>query len=155
MFRRDFMPRPYNAALKKREGRFHSICVHVTVRVVLGMVNGLVKVLLHLVKRPRIDGRFIRHNHFYVTPNVGVDNLSDGCGLRILGTNHAQIAVALPNADYNRYSALWTPTAFLTRNVGFVNLYCAAEFFGRYFQHRSANSMAEVPSCLVAHSKRP
>jgi hypothetical protein len=55
------------------------------------VIDGLVEVLLHLVQRVGVDGRFIGQNNFDVPANVGVDNLSNGCGLCILGANHAQI----------------------------------------------------------------
>src|SRR5216683_1090136 len=153
MFSADFMPRSHDSALEQAESGFHGVCVYVPMSIFPRVIDGLVKVLLHLVERPRVDSRFVRHNHFYVAPNVGVDNFTHRRGLRILSTNHAQIAVALPDADYNRYVALWTPAAFLARNVGFINFDCAAELRRGDFQHRGADSMAEVPRGLVAYAK--
>ncbi|SRR6266849_6829363 len=155
MLRRDFMPRSHYAALEQRESRFHRVCVYVAVGILPRVIYSLVKVLLHLVECPWIDGGFIRHNHFYVAPDVSIDNFAYCRGLRILSANHAEIAVALPDANYNRYVALWTPAAFLARNVGFINFDCAAELRRGDFQHRGADSMAQIPSCLVAHSERP
>src|SRR6266851_8593423 len=153
MLRRDFMPRSHYAALEQRESRFHRVCVYVAVGILPRVIYSLVKVLLHLVECPWIDGGFIRHNHFYVAPDVSIDNFAYCRGLRILSTNHAQIAVALPDADYNRYVALWTPAAFLARNVGFINFNCAAKFRRGYFQHRRPNAMAQIPCGLVADSE--
>src|SRR5437016_13254302 len=98
MFRRDFMPCTYNAALEQAESRFHSVCMHVAVRVLTGMVDSLVKVLLHLIECPRVDSRFIRHNHFHMASNVCIDHFADSLGLGIFGTDEPQIAIALPDA---------------------------------------------------------
>src|SRR6266851_9255906 len=155
MLRRDFMPRSHYAALEQRESRFHRVCVYVAVGILPRVIYSLVKVLLHLVECPWIDGGFIRHNHFYVAPDVSIDNFAYCRGLRILSANHAEIAVALPDANYNRYVALWTPAAFLPRNVGFINFDRAAEFRRGDFQHCSANTMTEIPSRLITHSERP
>src|SRR5882762_6993104 len=143
MLRRDFMPRAYNAALEKREGRFHGISVNIAVGVFAGMVNGLVQVLLHVVERVRINSRFIRHNHFDVTPKVHVHDVADSNSLRILSADQSQVAIALANPDNHGLVARWTPTTLLASNVSFVNLYCAAKRFRRYFQHGSANPMCE------------
>src|SRR5438552_2277311 len=67
MFRRDFMPRAHNAALEQRESRFHGICVNIAMGVFPRVIDGLVKVLLHLVESVWIDSRFVGHNHFYMS----------------------------------------------------------------------------------------
>src|SRR6266446_5944788 len=132
MFRRDFMPRSHNATLEQREGRFYGVRVNVAMRIFPRVIHGLVKIFLHLVERPRVDGRFIGHNHFHMAAHVGIDNLSYRLGLRILGADKSQIAVALPNADNHLLDALWAPAASLRAYVGLINLDSAAEFFGRY-----------------------
>src|SRR6266478_1918799 len=109
MLRRDFMPCAHNAALEQRESRFHGVSVHITVSVFLRVIDGLVKVFLHLVERPRIDSRFVGHNHFHVAPNVSVDNLADSCGLGILSMNKPKIAVTLADANNNLLLAPWPP----------------------------------------------
>src|SRR6266851_6758957 len=111
MLRRDFMPRPHNAALKQRERRFHSVCVNVAVRVFPRVIDSLVKVLLHLVERPWVDSGFVRHDDLYMAPNVRIDNLAHRLRLCILSTDQPQISVALANANYNLLDALWPPTA--------------------------------------------
>src|SRR2546429_3890257 len=154
MLRRDFMPCPHNTTLEKRECGFDCISVNVAMRVLAGMVDSLVKILLHLVERPRIDSRFIRHNHFHMTADVGVDNLPHGRRFGIFGANQSEIAVALANANYHGYFALCTPSAFLASNVGFVYLNSAAKFFRSGLQHCSADSVAEVPCRFIADSER-
>ncbi len=150
MLRRDFMPRAHDAALEQAESGFHGVCMHVAVGIFPRVIDGLVKIFLHLVKRPWVDGRFISHNHFDVRADVGVDNLANGGGLRILGVNHAQITVALPNADDNLLVTLWTPAALLAAYVGLINLDCAAEFLWSHFQHCSTDSVTQMPSGLIA-----
>jgi hypothetical protein len=88
------MPVPTMPRLSREKARFHGICVNIAVRVVLRMVDGLVKVFLHLVQRPRVDCRFVGHNHFYAAPDVLVDNLPHGRRLRILSADQPQIPVA-------------------------------------------------------------
>src|SRR6266568_5188340 len=154
MLRRNFMPRANNTALEKREGRFHSVCMHVAVRVFARVIDGLMKVLLHLVERVRVDLRFIRHNDFDVTAYVCVNDVADGLGLRIASADQAQISIALTNADNHSLVALRTPSASLAAYVGFIYLNGATELFRRYFQHGSANPVTEVPRRFIADSKR-
>src|SRR5260370_1573932 len=151
MLRRDFMPRSHNAALEQREGGFYGISVNVAMRVLAGMVDSLVKVLLHFVERVRIDGRFIGENHFHVATNVRVDDIPHSLGLGTPCPDQPQIPVALANANDYSLVALWTPPASLAANVDFVNLDLAAKFLRRYFEHGSANPVREVPCCLVGH----
>src|SRR6267378_8306235 len=120
MYRRDFMPRSHNAALEKREGRFHSVCMHITMRVFPRVVNRLVQVPLHFVERIRINGRFIGHNHFYMAPDIGIDNFAYCRGLRILSANQSEVTIALSDADDNLLDALWTPAPSFATNVCFV-----------------------------------
>src|SRR2546429_7568131 len=98
MLRGDFMPRSKDAALEQAEGRFDGIGMYIAMRVFAGMIDSLVKVLLHLVERPRIDGGFIGHNHFDVTPDVRIDDIPNGLRLRILSADQPQISVALPDS---------------------------------------------------------
>ena len=151
MLRRDFMPCPNNAALEKREGRFHGVCMHVTMSVFAGMVDGLVEVLLHFVERVRVDLGFIGHNDFDVAADIRVDDIPHSLGLRVLGTDQPQVSVALSDADYYSLVRLWTPSPGLAANVGFIYLDRAAKLFRRYFQHGSANPMCKVPCRLVGH----
>ena len=153
MFRRDFMPRSHNAALEQGESRFHGIRVNVAVGVVLGMVNRSVEVLLHLVQRPRIDSRFVSNNHFHMAAEIRIDNLSDGRGCCVFGVNHAEIAVALPDADDNLLIGTVTPLARLAANIGFINLNRAAKFLRGNFEHRVANPVAEIPRGFIADGK--
>src|SRR6266567_2669979 len=122
MLRRDFMPRAHNAALEQRESRFHGVCVHVTVSILAGMIDSLVKVLLHFVESVRINLGFIRHNDFDVATNVCVDDVADSFGLRIASADQTQISVALPDADDYRLLALRTPPAGFAANIGFIYL---------------------------------
>lgn len=154
MFRGDLMPSAHNAALKKRESRFHGVRVNVAVRVFLGMVDGLVEVLLHLVQRPRVDSRFVGQNNFDVAANVRIDDIPHGLRLRILSPDQTQISIALPDADNDGLVSSWPPLARFAAYVGFVNLDSAAKFLRRYFQHGRPDAVAEVPSRLVADTER-
>src|SRR6266478_2810508 len=153
MFRGDFMPRAYNAALEKRESRFHGVCVHVAMNVLLGVIDRLMDFFLHVIECPRIDSGFVCHNHFHVPADVGIDNLAYRVRSRIGRANQAEIAVALPNADYYGLLASCTPAALLAAHIGLINLYGPAQRLGRYVQHGRADAMAEVPRRFVADSK--
>src|SRR5258707_1816878 len=141
MFRRDFMPRPNNAALQKRESRFHGVCVYVAMRVFPRVIDGLVQALLHFVECPRIDSGFIGHNHFHVRADISIDNFANRCGPCILSADQPQISVALTNPDNYLLDALWPPAASLLADVCLINLNCTTEFLRRYFQHRGTNTM--------------
>src|SRR5258708_4773795 len=153
MLRRDFMPCAHNAALEKRESRFHSVCVNVAMNVLLGVIDSLVDLFLHVIECPRIDGRFIGHNHFDVASNVGVDNFAHRSRPRIGSANQAEIAVALPDADNHLRGVLGTPTTLFASHVGFIYFDSAAQGFRRYVQHGRTDAMAEVPRCFIADSK--
>src|ERR1700726_3492067 len=128
MFRTDFMPRSHNAALEQREGRFHGVGMDIAMGILARMVDCLVLVLVHLFERPRIDGRFVSHNHFDVAAHVGIDNLAHRIGLCIFGMNQAQIAIALPNPDDHFLFTFWPPSALLSADVGLVYLNSATKF---------------------------
>ena len=66
--------------------------------------------------------------------------------------NQPQIAVALPNADNHFLDACRTPAALLATNIGFVNLYRAAQLLALRLLHGLADAMAEIPCRLIAHS---
>ena len=122
MFRRDFMPRSHNATFEQRESGLDGIGMNVSMCVLAGMIDRFMHSLFQLVQGPRIDSRFVSHNHFDLTANVGVDDLFHRGGLRILGADQSRIAVALANADNDRRLTSRTPTALLTAYLGFVNL---------------------------------
>ena len=152
MFRVDLMPCSNDAALEQRESGFHGVGVNVTVCVLASMINRSVLVFLHFVECPRVDRGFVCHDHFDMASEICIDDLADGFGGGIFGPNQPQIAVALPDADYDLLDARWTPSAPLATYVGFVYLYGAAHRFGSYFLHRLANPVAEIPCRFVAHS---
>src|SRR5262249_47404871 len=91
---------------------------------------------------------------FNVRTDVGIDNLAHGRSFRICRTNQPKIAVALPDADYHAGRNLGTPSPLLTTHVCLINLYRAAKRLRSYFLHRRADSVAKVPSGVVASMKR-
>jgi len=149
------MPRSHNAALEQRESRFYGVGVNVAVGVVLRVVNGSVKILLHLVQRPRVNSRFVRNNHFHVASDVCLDNLAHSRGLCILGMNQPEIAVALPDADDNLLFGAVAPLARLATNISFVNLNRAAQFLRSGFEHGRPDAMGEIPSGFVSGLEHP
>src|SRR5216683_1428519 len=154
MLRRDFMPSSHNAALEKREGRFYCVCVYVPMRVLFRVIDSPMEVLLHLVECVGIDLGLVGHNDFDVSANIRVDDIPNGLGLRIPSPDQPQVPIPLPDADNYRLLTFWTPPASLATYIGFVNLDRAAKFLWRYFQHGSADAMAEVPRGFIADSER-
>src|SRR5882672_406921 len=153
MLRRDFMPRAENAALEKREGRFHGVCMHIAMHIFPRVIDGLMDFLLHVIERPRIDSGLVSHNHFDVCSDVGVDNFAH-CGRpRIGSANQAEIAIALPDADNNLLGILRTPAALFASHIGFIYFDSATERLWRYVQHSRTDTMAEVPRRFIANSK--
>ncbi len=154
MLRVHLMPRSHDAALQQREGRFYGVSVNVAVSIFAGVIDRAMFVLLNLVERPRVDARFVGHNHFDVTSEIGFDDLAHSIRSGIPCMDQAQIAVTLPDTNDHFLDARRTPSALLTTYVGFVNLYGATERLWRYFLHGFADSMAEIPRRLVAHANR-
>ena len=64
MLRINLMPRSDDATLEQRKSRFNGIGVNVAVSILAGVVDCAVLVLLNLIERPRVDARFVGHNHF-------------------------------------------------------------------------------------------
>ena len=147
------MPRAHNAALEKRESRFHGVCMHVAMNIFPRVIDGFVDFFMHVIERPRIDGRFIGHNHFDMRPDVRIDDFAYRGRPCVTGANKPEIAIALPDADNYLLGILCTPAALFACDIRFVNFDCAAQRFWRYFQHGRTDAMAEIPRRLVADSK--
>src|SRR5260370_42680930 len=105
------MPRANNAALEKRERRFYGVRMYVAMRVCSRVVHSPMQVLLHLIECPRVNSRFIGHNDFHMTANIGIDNLPHSRRLGIFSANQSEIAIALPDSNDYRWVTLRTPTA--------------------------------------------
>lgn len=153
MFRRDFMPRTNNAPLEQREGRLNGIGVNIAVSVFAGVINRAVLAAVEFINRPRVDCGLIRHNHFHVAADVGVDNLSHGSGLGILGANQAEVAIALANADNNRLVTSWPPPTRFPAYIGFIYFHDSAKLLLRRLQHGRSDAVAEVPRSFIADFK--
>jgi len=155
MFRIHFMPSPYYAALEQAERGFDGIGVHVAMSVVPCVVNRAMLFPLNLGERPRVDLGLIGHNDFYARSQVVVDNLADCLGCSVSRMNHAEVAIPLSNADNNLFVRPGTPAALLAAYIGFIYLYCATfNLLRHYVLHGCADTMAEVPRGLIAHSDR-
>lgn len=149
------MPCAHNAAFEQGKGRFHCVGMNVSMGIVLRVVNRAVEVLLHFVERPRINSRLVGDNHFDMAPDVRLDNLADSRGLRILGMNQPEIAVALPDADDNLLFGTVAPLAGLSPNVSLVNLNRAAQFLRSGLKHGSPDAVREVPRGFIGRLEHP
>ena len=156
MFRANSVPRSNDPTLKKGERRFYGIGVNVSHDVnVAAVVDGFMRDACDLGGMG-IRRKIVGNDHV----NIGFDVLSnvlrERSGLHVIGMKESQIAVALANPDHDFFVVVlggMTFTDGATPDVGLVHFNRAGEFsFGRLF-HRSADSVAEIPSGLVGDAE--
>lgn len=74
VFRIHLVPGSHDAALEQAESRLNRIRMNIPMRVLFGVVNRLVLVLLNLRECPRVNLGFVGHNDFDGCAQVVVDN---------------------------------------------------------------------------------
>jgi len=152
MLRVHLMPRAHDAALEKRERGFNGIGVNVAVSVLARMIDRAMLLTLHFVQRERVDRGFVRHNHFDVATEIGVDDLAHSSSFSVPCPDKAQIAVTLADADNHIRWPLCSPSALFSADIRLINFYSATQRLWRYFLHGFTNAMAEIPCGFVADS---
>ncbi len=159
MFRADFMPRSDNPALQERERRFDGVRMRVSVCVNPETVaNRFVFCFYsHALRDAAIEVVIVREQDFQVLTDILADKLFKRSARYILRMEEAQIAAALPDADY-RFLLGAAPanprSVSATAHVGFIHFNLAAEHGSASLNHRCADSVTEVPRGLVADSER-
>lgn len=161
MLRADSMPASHDAALQERERRFDRVGVDVSLRIEAELVpDGLVpSVFAKVTGCAPVGIPIIGEQDVHILRDILADVLFEGAALGVSGVEETQIAAALTNAD-NDFLVV-EPRAFtvppvLTADVGFVHFDFAAQHGLVYFDHRSADAVAEIPSRFVAsESQRP
>lgn len=160
MLRANTMPSANNTALQQGKGRFHGVCVDVTVHVNLKAVADrlVFSLLTEMPRRAAIYIEIVGHQYVNVVRDVFADVLFECPSLNVLGVEESQLALSLANSDYDflvRRSAS-SFSVSLSANVGFIHLDNSAERLAIRFNHRSADSVAEVPRGFVGFdSERP
>lgn len=155
MLRAETMPRAHDAALQKRKGILDGVRVNVSHDVnATFMSNRFVLPWLDssLFNCERIGRKIIGENNVYIFTYVLADVLGDRSGLGIAGVKHAEITVALANADYDFLCGLASADAMPkkpTAHIGFVHLDFSGEHRLIHFVHCGTDAMAEIPRCFV------
>src|SRR5205823_1439288 len=104
-----------------------------------------------------ISGHFIGINRFRIWRGVIMDKLVKR-RLVSLGNNlQTNLARSLDCSDCDSLVPLVATThpSNLSANIGFIHFYNAAQKLAVNLAHGSADAMAEIPSRLVSHAKRP
>lgn len=159
MLRAQLVPATAQTALEQRERGFDAIGVGISADVFLRAVfyNLVFTCEPHATCNPAIDWQFIGEEHVYVRSNISSKEFFErSCG-HLLGVKQSEFSVPLTDAEdrtlFGTTSALFCPMPFAA-DICFVHLNFAVEHGLFSFGHRSADSVAEIPSCLVAHSER-
>jgi hypothetical protein len=156
----DLVPSSHDAALEKRERRFNGVGVDVAHDIdAAAVLDGLVPDSRNVgvFHCKGIGGEVIHEDHVHILANVLADVLGNCSGLYVLSVEHAKLAIALPDADYDFLfrSASGKPVSLgtvlsLSADVGFIYLDLSVEHGLLRFNHCSANTMAQAPSRLIA-----
>src|SRR5579872_4707927 len=103
MLRADLMPRPHDAALEKREGRFDGVGMNVPIDVDMAfMSNGFV--LLDIISSPHrigISRPLISHDYIDIFAHVLSNERGQSRAFSILSMEESHIATTLTYAQNN------------------------------------------------------
>ena len=150
------MPRSHNPALEQAKSGLDSVGCDVAFDVNSArMVDSLVFAEdASLRQRRRIRTEVVRHNHVHVFAHVFIDVLRQRSRLHIGSMEEPEFSAALLDPD-NHFLALERPApaplaVLFSAHVGFVNLKRTSQPFRLSRLHRSPNTVAEIPCCLVA-----
>jgi hypothetical protein len=159
MFRADVMPGPSDPPLEKRKGILYGVGMDIVDDINLrAVVDRLVLALMDsgFNHRLGISNPIVRNDFVQIHTHAVFQVFCERLRLRVLGVEEPQLATALSDADDNFRlgSVRATSTVLDAANVGFVHFDCPADHWLIDFGHRSANTVAEIPSRLIADSER-
>src|SRR5439155_12383473 len=127
MLRADLVPRSHDAALQEAESVLD--CIGMDVRseaniFLLGMIHGLMSIA-QFSQSLWVGGQFIGDDHIHILRDIVLDISGQSSALCILGMKESQVAIALPDADYDRFigsglAPSWV--ALLSAHIGFIHL---------------------------------
>ena len=144
----DIVPSTHDPALQERERGFDGIGVNQAGDIFLLVANRLVRLLVLGSEAKGVDVRFVCDNHVHVLAQVFVDDLAHALGIRVFHVDESQFAIPFADSENYLFRLAWEPATSLPAHISFVNFDRAINDRFR-FLHRSSDSVAEVPSCLV------
>src|SRR6266852_2459171 len=109
MFRADLMPASHNAALQKRESRFHGISVNVGTKPDILFMGVIDRFVLVIADRRLIGWKFIGDDYVHVGTDVLFDVLCQSALAGIFGMEEANVTAALTDSDNNLFAVPLTP----------------------------------------------
>lgn len=152
MFHGNFMPRSNYAALEQGERRLdcvrgHSQPAFVPNVFLFFVVDGLV-LALKLRRVEIVEFGFVGHDHINSFVDVPRHDLVDFVLIQVAGGNEMQMTAPLPDANYGLMLLPLIRVLSVTADIHLIHFDSALELMVRFF-HCLANSMAEIPCCLV------
>lgn len=156
MFRADLMPCTDDAALQQREGRLNRVGVDDTAHITPIEVSNRLVPLAERVSHNGVRAVVVRDEQFYIVANVFAHELAQRLCRHALGAEEPERPATLPDRQHGLLVLRpITVAAYLATDIGFVDFDDAAEFGLLGFQHRGADSVAQVPCGLVTDAKCP
>src|ERR1700730_7736536 len=160
VFCTDMVPSSHDSALKKRKCIFNSIGMNVANYIdFLAVIDGLVLVLVdarmyHLFG---VADPIIGNDPVHIDADAVLEVFGERFGFGILDVIESEIAPALPDANYNFFlgSMGSASTTSHAADIGFIHLHGAIQHLFINFNHRCADSMAEVPRGFVTDANGP
>jgi len=155
----DFMPRSEDAALQERESRFDGVGMNIALHIDMELVtDGFVPpIFSEMLRCAPVGVEVIRKQNFDILANILADEFFERAAFHVRRMKEAQIAAALPNADYVFFvvpSRRFPAPAIHAADVRFIHLNLAIEHGPLAFHHRCADSVAEIPCGFVTHAER-
>ncbi len=159
MFCADSMPRSYDASLQKTESVFDCVGVDVSINVYAIFVSDGLVFRFELPHSGGVRSEFVSNDCLNVFRDIVLNECGKCPNAHIPSMEKSYITAALPDTENDLLFAFgmagFVLVASLPRSdVGFIDLDGAVERGLLYFVHGSADSMAEIPRCFVAHADR-
>ena len=150
----DLVPATHNAALKKRESGFDSVCVDVADYItVFAVVDGLVILNASLPHSDCVGPKIIRENDFRILVDIFTDVFCKCSRFCVFGMEEAQFATALTNPQHGSFVVHLSDLSFAvipSANISGIHLELAIHHGLVGLSHRVPDAVAEIPCRLVA-----
>jgi len=149
------MPRPHDSALQQREGRFDGVGMNVSDNVdLLAVIDRLMAALevvgLHCALISRV---VVCNDHVHIGADIFSDVPCECSRLHIVSVEEAKVATTLTDANNNllfSFGSFLSNAALFATDKRFINFYGAIKHPSLIgFHHCGADTMAEIPRCLV------
>ena len=147
------MPATAQAALEKGESGFDGVGVGIAANVLFDSMPDHLVFDSHALCDAAIHVEFIGEQDFDVFSQVLAHELFNGASGHILGMKQPEFTIPLPNPDNGALlGSASAPGESLSASadIGFINFDLPVHHGLVAFGHCSADSVAKIPSCLVA-----